>query len=113
MRVKRNKFNEHIVQKIINGEYPGYTNSKNGHKCWALYPGRKSIYSHDKTAPGVTLILSRPHSSTYISLSCGYQEVAEYITNHEMNFFDYIEQDKKLGEYLRSEEGKWGRQDSF
>ena len=39
--------------------------------------------------------------------------MAEYITNHEMNFTKTLKRDKARSEYLASEEGKWGRQDSF
>ena len=108
MNIRRTNFNEIIANDIMNGSTPSYSNSKNGQKCWSLFKGRKGIYDHDTTDPRVTLILHRPHKSTYITLSCDYKEVAEYITNHEQNFEKFIEQDTKLGEYLQSEEGKWG-----
>ena len=108
MQIKRNQFNEHIVKQVMNETYPGYHNTKNGNKCWSLYKGAKSIYSHDKTDPRVTLVLHRPKQSTYVTLSCDYIEVAEYITNHEYNFDKFVELDNQLDEYLTSEEGRWG-----
>ena len=108
MQTKRNNMNEIIVKDLMNNKFSAYHNNKNGIDCWSLYKGLKSIYSHDETDPRVTLVLHRPHSSTYITLSCDYKEVAEYITNHEYNFESIKEQDKKLGDYLQSEEGRWG-----
>lgn len=114
MHIKRNKFNEQIVKDVMAGKYPSYSNTKNGNKCWTLYKGNKRMYGeHDLNDPRITLELHRPHSSTQILLECDYVEVAEYITNHEMNFFEYVKQDERLAEYLTSPEGAWGRQDSF
>lgn len=108
MQTKRNNMNEIIVKDLMNNKFPAYHNNKNGIDCWSLYKGLKSIYSHNETDPRVTLVLHRPHSSTYVTLSGDYKEVAEYITNHEYNFESFIEQDKKLGDYLTSNQGKWG-----
>ena len=114
MHIKRNKFNELIVQNVMNGTYPGYHKSIMSNKCWSLYKGNKRMYGeHDLNDPRVTLVLHRPHSSTQILLECDYVEVAEYITNHEMNFDEYVKQDERLAKYLTSDEGAWGRQDSF
>lgn len=114
MHIKRNKFNELIVKDIMAGKMPSYHNSKNGNKCWSLHKGNKQMYGeHDLDAPCVTLILHRPHSSTQITLECDYIEVAEYITNHEMSFDSFVKQDESLAKYLSSDEGAWGRQDSF
>ena len=64
-------------------------------------------------SPKNTLVLHSGSQSSYIALSCDSVEMAEYITNHEMNFTKTLKRDKARGEYLSSKEGKWGRQDSF
>jgi len=109
MQIKRNKFNEHICKQVANGEYPGYHNSKNGNKCWSLYKGYKTLLSHDKDEPGVTMELHRPNSSTlvYFDPWVDTNEIAEYITNHEYKFFDYVEQDKATAKYCS--ENAWTR----
>jgi hypothetical protein len=113
MQIERSKFNEMIVKDVMSGNFPAYHNSKNGIDCWSLYKGLKGPYNHNQTDPRVTIVLHRPHSSTYRTLSCDYREVAEYITNHEYNFESFIQSDNKLADYLSSDDGKWGRQDEF
>lgn len=87
MKIKRNKFNELIVKVVMQGKYPAYHNSKNGNKCWSLYKGRKTYISHDIEDYGVTMQLHRLDSSTLVYFDTAEaSEIAEYITNHEMNF---------------------------
>jgi hypothetical protein len=114
MRIKRNLMNQMIAEDVMSGVWPAYHNSKNGNKCWSLYRGSKGLYSEANTnSPKNTLVLHNGSQSSYVSLSCDSVEMAEYITNHEMNFTKTLKRDKARSEYLASEEGKWGRQDSF
>jgi len=114
MKVKRNLMVHAIVIDVMSGVCPVYHNSKNGVICWSLYRGSKGLYSEANTnSPKNTLVLHSGSQSSYVSLSCDSVEMAEYITNHEMNFTKTLKRDKARSEYLASEEGKWGRQDSF
>lgn len=109
MQIKRNTFNEIIVKQIQDGEIPGYNNSKNGYECWSLYPGYKTPISHDKDEPGVTMRLHTLNKSTFVYFDPWIEadEIAEYITNHEMNFFKQIEIDKQTDKYCT--ENAWTR----
>lgn len=76
--------------------------------------GFKALYSDVRRGEfeKYTIILKRPHSSTYIHLE-DEGEAWDTINNHLDNYDSYVIQDERLAQYLTSEEGKWGRQDSF
>jgi len=114
MKVKRNLMIHAIAIDVMSGVCPVYHNSKNGVLCWSLYRGSKGLYSEANTnSLKNTLVLHSGSKSSYIALSCDSVEMAEHINNHEQNFAKTLKRDKARSEYLASEEGKWGRQDSF
>lgn len=104
MKIKRNKFNEIIVQNVMDGVYPAYHNSKNGRECFSVYQGHKTYFKQDTDAPGVTIELKRPFQNTRVYLTCSVEEIAEYIANHEMNFEKYCDLDERIGEYCSENE---------
>ena len=101
MQIKRNKFNELVVKDVMRGHFPAYHNSKNGKKCWSLYKGYKTYIHHDKDELGVTMQLHRLDSSTlvYFDTFMEPSEIAEYITNHEMNFDKQCRFDEERMQY--------------
>ena len=76
--------------------------------------GNKPMYGDVKRGPfeGYTIVLKRPHSSTHIHLE-DREEAIDTIKNHIANYDEYVKQDEELAKYLTSDEGAWGRQDSF
>ena len=109
MQIKRNTFNEIIVKDVQNDKYPSYTNKKNGYDCWTLYKGYHNSISNDANEPGVTMRLYTLNKSTFVYFDpwIDASEIAEYITNHEMNFFKQIEIDKQTDKYCT--ENAWTR----
>jgi hypothetical protein len=112
MTIHKSIFNQIIAQDVMSGKYPAYINSKNSKPCWSLYRGKKAMFSpQDLKNPVNTLILHSPHKSTYLFLSCDAREIAEYITNHEMNFAKTLEDDNRRAEFIANNE--WARQDEL
>ena len=110
MKIHKLMFNQIVAQDVMSGKYPSYVNSKNSKPCWSLYRGKKAMYAiQDTTSPINTLILHSPHKSTYLFLSCDAREIAEYITNHEMNFAKTIANDARRAEYIETNE--WTKND--
>ena len=71
--------------------------------------GRKNLYTEiERGIVGYTIILRRPHSSTYIHLESE-DEAWDTINNHCDNYNKFVKQDESLGKYLSSNEGSWGR----
>ena len=61
---------------------------------------------------GFTIILKSLHQSTYVFLN--YEEEAwDTINNHIENYDKIVAMDKIRSDYLASDEGAWGRQDSW
>ena len=112
MQTTRTNFNTIIAKDVMSGKYPSYVNSKNGKPCWSLYRGKKAMYDvQDTTSPLNTLILHSPHKSTYLFLSGDAREIAEYITNHEMNFSKTLEDDNRRAQFIAN--NQWARQDEI
>ena len=109
MQIKRNTFNEIIVKDVQNDKYPSYTNKKNGYDCWTLYKGYHNSISNNANEPGVTMRLYTLNKSTFVYFDpwVDASEIAEYITNHEMNFFKQILNDKQVDKYCS--ENAWTR----
>ena len=79
-----------------------------GKHCWSVYKGRKGIYSHDKDAGGVTMILQEAMGKTLVHMA-DLNEVAHTVANHELRFASIQKQAKNIGDYLSSPDGAWGR----
>ena len=75
-----------------------------------LRNGRQGLYSAIERGEfvGYTMILKRPHSSTWVHIS-DKNEALDTINNHIENYDKYVKQDEALGRYLSSDEGAWGR----
>lgn len=100
----------HLVE-LLSKEAPKVTKRLGSRKVWTLFIGRQHFYGpHDVDSPGYTLRLHRPFSTTEVFL-LDKEEVIDTLDNHEENFDEYCEIDDKIGEYLSSEKGKWGRAD--
>ena len=56
---------------------------------------------------GYTIILHRPFSSTTVQIM-DFAEAWETIENHCENYLKYCEIDNAIGDYLSSDEGRWG-----
>ena len=90
---------------------PSVSKSIGSKKVWTAFKGRQQFYgTHDVTSPGYTIHLHRPFSTTEVFL-LDKEEIIDTLDNHEQNFGKYCEIDEKIGQYLSSEKGKWGRQD--
>ena len=76
--------------------------------------GKKGLYSDVERGvfAGFTIILKQPNHNTYVFLNYE-DECWDTINNHIENYDKLVAMDEKRSNYLASEEGKWGRQDSF
>ncbi len=83
-------------------------------KRFEFYNGRKGLYSETERGEfvGYTVVLKSPHQSTYINLK-NLDEAWDTINHHCENYDKIVAVDELRGAYLSSEQGKWGRQDSF
>lgn len=117
MRITRTKFLSIVVQDVDRGVRPGYRYSTNSlvegdsemRDVWSLYRGNKGFYGfHDTEAGGVTMVLHRPHQSTYVH-TANLDEVVSTLSNHEEMFSKFVAIDEATGDYLSSDEGAWGR----
>ena len=83
-------------------------------KRFKFYNGRKYLYSEVERGKfvGYTVVLKSPHQDTYINLK-NLNEAWDTINNHCEKYDKIVAMDKLRSDYLSSDEGKWGRQDSF
>ena len=96
---------------MLDEHSPSISKSVGNKKVWTAYKGKYSPYAlpnQDVSSPGYTIIMHRPFQSTSVFL-LDIDEAIDTLDNHEENFEEYCEIDKKIGEYLSSDEGKWGR----
>ena len=77
---------------------------------YEFYDGRKDYYSDEvERGPfiGCTIVLHRPFQSTTVHLM-DVKEAWETIDNHCENYLKYCQIDNAIGDYLSSDEGRWG-----
>ena len=76
--------------------------------------GDKRLYGNyiDRTEFAVTVILKSEDRCSYIN-GLTESEAWDTINNHVENYDKIIASDKRRSDYLMSDEGAWGRQDSF
>ena len=87
MKIDRAKFNEIIVADVMRGGMNTYKKFHNGDLQWTLHKGNKWLYKEwDKDAPCVTLEMNNITSTTILNNQICVEDVADYITNHELNF---------------------------
>lgn len=97
------------MEKKINGLWRNEHGDVWDHR-FKLIDGFQTLYSDVRRGEfeGFTVVLHRPHSSTWIHLQ-DEDEAMDLIENHCENYDRFVEEDESLGNYLSSEEGKWGR----
>ena len=76
--------------------------------------GRKPLYSKIERGEfvGYTIILRNEMGTTWIDLESK-EEALETINNHIEKYDQIKERSESIAKYLTSDEGAWGRQDSF
>ncbi len=108
MEAKRNKVNEYIIRCFLNGDWPGYSSSHNGVKYFVLEIN--SLYG------GHILKLKTDMGWRILTLTDNEEcitNAANLIQETLIDLPKIIKRGDDLAKYLTSEEGKWGRQDSF
>ena len=83
-------------------------------KRFEFYNGKKAYLGETKRGKfiGYTVVLKSPHQSTYVNFK-DINEAWDTINNHCENYDKIVAIDELRGAYLSSDQGKWGRQDSF
>lgn len=83
-------------------------------KRFEFYNGRKYLYSEVERGKfiGYTVVLKSPHQSSYVIFK-DINEAWDTINNHCENYAKTVAVDNLRADFLTSEKGKWGRQDSF
>ena len=80
--------------------------SENG---WSLFKGRVDALGKQNTdVPGYTMVLKQEMSSTQV-FTILKDEVVDTLTSQEEMYPKIQERAKRVGDYLSSKEGAWGR----
>ncbi len=92
-----------ILKDVANGTYPSYDRSFNGQWLYKIYKGKKQMYSHDETMPGVTVFFKAHYSPETTIVYCdNLKRAYEIVEYQETNRIDIYDAQKKLGEYIRA-----------
>ena len=108
----RDKLLRFHCEQVEKGNYPEYKYELDGQWIYTIYQGCWSPYRWTKDSGGVTMKYINAMGSTTVH-TANLDGVVETLMDVADNI-DYInEQSKSIGDYLTSDKGKWGRQDSF
>lgn len=91
-----------ILKDVANGTYPAYDRSFNGQWLYKIYKGKKQMYSHDETMPGVTVFFKAHYGPETTIVYCdNLKRAYEIIEYQETNRIAIHDAQKKLGDYIR------------
>jgi hypothetical protein len=91
-----------ILKDVANGTCPAYDRSFNGQWLYKIYKGKKQMYSHDETMPGVTVFFKSHYGPETTIVYCdNLKRAYEIVEYQEKNRIAIHDAQQKLGEYIR------------
>ena len=91
-----------MIQEVENGTRPLLKGKYKTTELFTVYKGKKQMYSHDSTMPGVTVYFKAHYGPETTIVYCdNLKRAYEIVEYQETNRDSIKDEQQKLGEYIR------------